>query len=77
MSLRSSVSSRVSNALLSKLSKVREKINRDNDIYISEEHREICHYYKKYEEMLSTIQMTEKKITFAESALRYSETLLK
>jgi hypothetical protein len=62
--LRSSVSSRVSNALLSKLSKVREKINRDNDIYISEEHRDICHYYKKYEEMLSNIQMTDKKITF-------------
>ncbi len=64
MSLRTSVNSRISNALLSKLTKVREKIKRDNDIYISEEHREICYNYKKYEEMLSNIQMTEKKITF-------------
>lgn len=64
MSLRTSVNSRISNALLSKLTKVREKIKRDNDIYISEEHREICYNYKKYEEMLSNIKITEKKITF-------------
>jgi hypothetical protein len=64
MSLKSNVSSRVSNALLLKLNKVREKIKKDNDIYISEEHRELCYNYKKYKEMLSNIQMTEKKITF-------------
>lgn len=64
MSYKSNVSSRVSNALLSKLNKVREKIKKDNDIYISQEHKNVCYHYHKYQELLSKVQTTNKTIFF-------------
>lgn len=41
-----------------------KKLKKNNDIYISEEHRDICYNYKKYIELHSTVQITEKNITF-------------
>jgi len=46
-----------------KLEKIREKIKKDKDIYISKEHEDICFYYKKYKEYLKIKK--NKKITFS------------
>ena len=54
----------ISNALKTKLRKVREKIREDNDIYISKEHKKACYHYQKYKELLKTTKQQETKIKF-------------
>jgi hypothetical protein len=56
--------SRIESALLSKLKKVREKIEKDNDIYINKEHEELCYYYNKYQELLKKNKITNKEVFF-------------
>jgi hypothetical protein len=54
----------ISNALKTKLRKVREKIREDNDVYISQEHKKACYHYQKYKELLKTTKQKETKIKF-------------
>lgn len=56
--------SKIESALLSKLKKVREKIEKDNDIYINKEHEELCYYYNKYQEVLKKNKIINKEVFF-------------
>jgi hypothetical protein len=52
-------STSIGRALITKLQKVRRKINEDNDIYISKIHKDICDNFNKYNELLSLSNKNE------------------
>lgn len=54
----------IGKALISKLKKVRMKINEDNDIYISKLHKDVCDNFNKYNELLSLSNKKEEVIRF-------------
>ncbi len=57
-------STSIGRALISKLEKVRRKINEDNDIYVSKIHKDICDNFNKYNELLSLSNKKEEIINF-------------
>ena len=57
-------STSIGRALITKLQKVRRKINEDNDIYISKIHKDICDNFNKYNELLSLSNKKEEIINF-------------
>ena len=50
--------------LLKSLYRARKKIEYDNDLYMDEEHRLLCEYYKKYQELSKKFNNTKTKITY-------------
>jgi len=51
-------------ALNAKLQKARQSIQENNDIYIDDEHKKLCYYYKKIMELKSKMIVKNKRISF-------------
>jgi len=51
-------------ALTAKLQKAKQSIQENNDIYIDDEHKKLCYYYKKIMELKSKMVLKNKRISF-------------
>ena len=54
--------SKTHDKLLSKLEKSRKQILKDNDIYVSKEHKQLCYYNEKLIELKKKIKILNKHI---------------
>lgn len=58
------IKSNIKKKLLAKLEKVRDKIRKEKELFISKEHEEICYYYNEYLRYLNKTNMKVKTIVF-------------
>ena len=62
--LKSNIPISIQKSLLAKLSKARKNINLNEDIYLDSEHKKLCEYYNKYQELYKKFNSNKLNINY-------------